>query len=99
MKEAQRNNTKDDPLQSTVKNATGETVSFVTTANSGCEIAEVYLKHPGNESSEDEDGTENRQKEEDEEKEDFFRDLIKRRNIKQNERENKLQAKPSTSKN
>lgn len=32
---------------------------FVTELSSGRDISDMYLKHPGNESSEDEDGVEN----------------------------------------
>lgn len=32
--------------------------SFITEISSGRELSDIYLKHPGNESSEDEDGTE-----------------------------------------
>ena len=43
----------------------GETVPLVTSINSGREIADVYLKHPGNESSEDSEGEEVNAREED----------------------------------
>lgn len=36
----------------------GETVPLVTAINSGREIADIYLKHPANESSEDSEGEE-----------------------------------------
>lgn len=32
--------------------------SFITEISSGRDLSDIYLKHPGNESSEDEDGTE-----------------------------------------
>lgn len=101
MKEAERQKTKNEELENASKNAVGETVPFVTTVNSGCEISEVYLKHPGNESSEDEDGTEdrNRRNEEDEEKEEeSFTDFLKRRNLERSKRESKRQSDPNTSK-
>lgn len=99
--EAERKKTKNEQLESTSKNAEGEAVPFVSTVNSGREISEVYLKHPCNESSEDEDGTEdiNRRKEDEEKEEKSFADFLQRRNLQQNERQNKLQSEPSTSKN
>lgn len=32
--------------------------SFITEISSGRDLSDIYLKHPGNESSDDEDGTE-----------------------------------------
>ncbi|XP_032675414.1 GPN-loop GTPase 1 [Odontomachus brunneus] len=101
MKEAQRNNEKDEQLEAASKSGIGEAVPFVATVNSGREISELYLKHPGNESSEDEDGTEDihaRQEEDETKEEESFVDYISRRNMEQSKREKK-QCEPSTSKN
>lgn len=59
------------------------------TINSGREISDVYLKHAGNESSEDEEGTENtpEEMEKDEGKEDSFSNFLKRHNEEQTKRQ------------
>lgn len=36
----------------------GETVPLVTSVSAGCEISDIYLKHPANESSDDSEGEE-----------------------------------------
>lgn len=41
----------------------GKAVPFVTELSHGRNFSEIYLKHPGNESSEDEEGVENSFKE------------------------------------
>ncbi|XP_014210916.1 GPN-loop GTPase 1 [Copidosoma floridanum] len=50
---------KEQQLLSAAKSTSGEQVPLITTVNSGREISDIYLKHPANESSEDEEGTEN----------------------------------------
>ncbi|KAJ8681184.1 hypothetical protein QAD02_016971 [Eretmocerus hayati] len=45
-------------LLNAAKATSGEDVPLITTVSSGREISDIYLKHPANESSEDEEGTE-----------------------------------------
>lgn len=48
-----------DDIKKNVKTGTEVPMSsFITEVSSGRELTEIYLKHPANESSEDEDGTE-----------------------------------------
>lgn len=80
----------------------GETVSFVTTVNSGRDTSEIYLKHACNESSEDEDGTENDFEENEGEKkkeEESFKNFLERHKMEQAKRKNNQKSEPSTSKN
>lgn len=59
LREVQRNKIEKEALENAKKGDEVETTSFVTTVKSGREISDIYLKHAGNESSEDEEGTEN----------------------------------------
>lgn len=79
----------------------GEAVPFVSTVNNGREISEIYLKHACNESSEDEDGTENDFKEDENtenKEEESFKSFLERHKLEQTKRKNNQQSKPSTSK-
>lgn len=49
---------KEKQLLEAAKATAGENVPLITTVSSGREIVDMYLKHPANESSEDEEGTE-----------------------------------------
>lgn len=88
-RDAQRQQT-DKELEITAPKSVGESVSFVTSINSGREISDIYLKHAGNESSEDEEGTENvfREEEDEEEKKEVesFKNFLDRHKIEQNKR-------------
>lgn len=83
------------------KNAVGKSVPFVTTVNAGREIADIYLKHAGDESSEDEEGTENTyERDAEEEKEaESFKNFLQRHKQEQNKRVINQQSQPSTSEN
>ncbi|KAI4484608.1 hypothetical protein M0804_007174 [Polistes exclamans] len=59
LREVQRKKIEKEALENAKKSDEVETTSFVTTVKSGREISDIYLKHAGNESSEDEEGTEN----------------------------------------
>jgi len=85
-REAQRKKTEKEQLEKASKKAMGEAVSFVTTANTGCDTSEIYLKHACNESSEDEDGTENDFEENEGEKkknEESFKSFLERHKVEQ----------------
>ncbi|XP_043464326.1 GPN-loop GTPase 1 isoform X1 [Leptopilina heterotoma] len=45
---------KEMQLKNAMKNAMGESVPLVLSVNTGREVSDIYLKHPGNESSDDE---------------------------------------------
>ncbi|XP_076646967.1 GPN-loop GTPase 1 [Halictus rubicundus] len=66
---AERSKAEKEKLEQAAQNVEGETVPFVSTLSSGREISDIYLKHAGNESSEDEEGTENPFHDEEEEEE------------------------------
>nr|XP_033325688.1 GPN-loop GTPase 1 [Megalopta genalis] len=88
-RDAQRSEAEKEKLQQAAQNVAGETIPFVSTINSGREISDIYLKHAGNESSEDEEGTENpyNNEEEDENKEtESFKNFLDRHKIEQNKR-------------
>lgn len=59
LREVERSKIEKEALENAKKSDEVETTSFVTTVKSGREISDIYLKHAGNESSEDEEGTEN----------------------------------------
>ncbi|KZC04526.1 PREDICTED: GPN-loop GTPase 1 [Dufourea novaeangliae] len=96
--DAQRRQTEKEQLDKAAQNITGESSSFVTTISSGREISDIYLKHAGNESSEDEEGTENPFKEEEDEDEkeeaESFKNFLDRHKMEQNKR---TSAQPATS--
>lgn len=101
-KEAQRKKTEKEQLEKASKKAMGETVSFVTTINSGRDTSEIYLKHACNESSDDEDGTENNFEEnetEEKEPEESFRHFLERHKMEQAKRKSNQEFEPNTSKN
>ncbi|CAL7949302.1 unnamed protein product [Xylocopa violacea] len=87
-RDAQRQKTERAKLEKVVQESTGESIPLVTTVNSGREISDIYLKHAGNESSEDEEGTENPFKEEEDEEEkkevESFKNFLNRHKIQQN---------------
>ncbi|XP_053984195.1 GPN-loop GTPase 1-like [Hylaeus volcanicus] len=89
-REAQRKQTEKEQLEKAVQNVTKESVPFVTTISSGREISDVYLKHAGDESSEDEEGTENVFKPEEDEEEDkeaeSFKNFLNRHKMEQQKR-------------
>ncbi|XP_078039884.1 GPN-loop GTPase 1 [Augochlora pura] len=88
-RDAQRSQAEKEKLQQAAQNVAGETIPFVTTINSGREISDIYLKHAGNESSEDEEGTENpyNDEEEDEKKDtESFKTFLDRHKTEQNKR-------------
>lgn len=61
--------------------------SFITEISSGRDLTDIYLKHPANESSEDEDGNEDVVANGDPEKEeDNFNQFIKEQLLKQKEK-------------
>lgn len=81
---AQRLKAEKEQAEKAAREATGDNVPLISTISSGREISDVYLKHAGNESSEDEEGTENpfngRQDEEEEEKKEAesFKNFLER---------------------
>lgn len=93
-KDAQRRKAKKEEMPDT--NKIGEVVPLVTSLNSGCDISEIYLKRTGDESSEDEEGTEKpfTEEDEDERKEmESFRKFLENEQIKQKNK----QSEASTS--
>ena len=58
-RDAQRQKTEKEQLEKASQEISGESIPLITTINSGREISDIYLKHAGNESSEDEEGIEN----------------------------------------
>lgn len=84
------------------KKAMGEAVPFISAINNAREVSEIYLKHACNESSEDEDGTENDFKEDEDgenKEEESFRSFLERHKKEQTKRKSNQQSEPSTSKN
>ncbi|XP_001606701.1 GPN-loop GTPase 1 [Nasonia vitripennis] len=79
---------KEKQLLDAAKATAGENVPLITTVSSGREIADIYLKHPGNESSEDEEGTEEGPKvDEDEQKEaESFANFLEKHKTEQDKR-------------
>ncbi|CAK9820471.1 GPN-loop GTPase 1 [Anthophora plagiata] len=96
---AQRQKTEKEQLEKAAQEITGESVPLVTTVNSGREISDIFLKNPGDESSEDEEGTENPFVEEtndEEEKEaESFKNFLERHKMQQTQKSNQ----PTTSSN
>lgn len=95
-REAQRKQAEKERLEEASKKTVGETVQMsvpiITAGNSGCDTADIYLKHSCNESSEDEEGTENGVNEnENKEKrqEESFRNFLERHKTEQKQRKNK----------
>lgn len=90
---------KEQRLMDAAKAASGEDVPLITAVSSGREIADIYLKHPGNESSDDEEGTENPADiDEDEEKEaESFKTFLAKHKTEQAKRSTGDQ--PTTSNN
>ncbi|XP_076664945.1 GPN-loop GTPase 1 [Andrena cerasifolii] len=99
-RDAQRRKAEKEQLERAAQKVSGESVPFVSTISSGREISDIYLKHAGNESSEDEEGTENAfQIEEDEEEEkeaESFKNFLNRHKMEQSKR---VSNQPSTSSN
>lgn len=97
-REAQRQKTEKEQLEKISKKVMGEDVPLVSTVSNGHEASEIYLKHACNESSEDEDGTENKDENEDgEKKEESFKSFLERHKMEQIKRKNQ-ESEPSTSK-
>lgn len=93
---------KKEQLRKAAEQGSGQVVPLISSVSAGREIADIYLKHPGNESSEDEEGTENaRDSEEDpdeiKEAESFKGFLAKQKN-EQDRRAISTKSEPSTSK-
>ncbi|XP_076245507.1 GPN-loop GTPase 1 [Calliopsis andreniformis] len=99
-RDAQRRQAEKEQLESAVQKSMGESVSLVTTINSGREISDIYLKHAGNESSDDEEGTENVFNEEEDEEEnkeaESFKNFLNRHKTEQIKRSSN---QPTTSTN
>lgn len=68
-RDAQRQKREAEQLEKAAQQGAGDNVPLVTAVNSGREISDIYLKYAGDESSEDEEGTENPYKEEEDEEE------------------------------
>lgn len=98
-REAQRQMTEKEQLEKISKKVMGEDVPLVSTINNGHKTSEIYLKHACNESSEDEDGTENKDENEDDEKKEgeSFKSFLERHKMEQIKRKNH-ESEPSTSK-
>ncbi|GAB1860958.1 GPN-loop GTPase [Camponotus japonicus] len=97
-REAQRQKTEKEQLEKISKKVMGEDVPLVSTVSNSHETSEIYLKHACNESSEDEDGTENKDENEDgEKKEESFKSFLERHKMEQIKRKNQ-ESEPSTSK-
>lgn len=60
--------------------------SFITELSSGRDLSDIYLKHPANESSEDEDGTEDVANGDVEKEEDNFNQFVREQAKKQKEK-------------
>lgn len=91
-----------EKLRKAAEGGSGDVVPMVSSISAGREIADIYLKHPGNESSDDDEGTENtRDPEEDpdeiKEAESFKSFLAKQKN-EQDRRATSTKSEPSTSK-
>lgn len=88
-RDAQRQKTEKEQLEKASQEISGESIPLITTINSGREISDIYLKHAGNESSEDEEGIENPfedEKDDEEEKKEAesFKNFLNRHKIQQN---------------
>lgn len=88
-RDAQRQKTEKEQLEKASQEISGESIPLITTINSGREISDIYLKHTGNESSEDEEGIENPfedEKDDEEEKKEAesFKNFLNRHKIQQN---------------
>jgi GPN-loop GTPase len=60
-KAGEQKRTEEEKLEQAKKMSHGSEIpmnSLITQVSSGREISDIYLKHPGNESSDDEEGTE-----------------------------------------
>lgn len=101
-RDAERKKVEKQQLEKAKKNTEGETVPFVSTISSGREVSDVYLKHAGNESSEDEEGTENpfEEEDEDEHKEaESFKSFLERHKVEQSKRAANQSDQTSSSNN
>lgn len=88
-RDAQRQKAEKEQLEKASQEVSGESIPLITTINSGREISDIYLKHAGNESSEDEEGTENPFKDEEDDEEErkeaeSFKNFLNRHKIQQN---------------
>ncbi|CAK9829741.1 GPN-loop GTPase 1 [Anthophora retusa] len=96
---AQRQKTEKEQLEKAAQEISGENVPLITTVNSGREISDIFLKNPGDESSEDEEGTENpfvEENDDEEEKEaESFKTFLERHKMQQTQKSNQ----PTTSNN
>lgn len=97
-RDAQRKKKEKEQLEKAAQSAAGESIPFVSTVSSGREISDIYLKHAGNESSEDEEGTENPFDPEYEEQKEVesFRSFLERHKAEQTKRATN-QVQPTTS--
>ncbi|CAK9829740.1 GPN-loop GTPase 1 [Anthophora retusa] len=89
---AQRQKTEKEQLEKAAQEISGENVPLITTVNSGREISDIFLKNPGDESSEDEEGTENpfvEENDDEEEKEaESFKTFLERHKMQQTQKSN-----------
>ncbi|XP_046590820.1 GPN-loop GTPase 1 isoform X1 [Neodiprion lecontei] len=89
-------------LKKAAAEGSGDVVPLVSTVNVGREIADIYLKHPANESSDDEEGEENSGDpgvDEDERKEaESFKTFLAKQKAEQDRRAKSQKSEPSTSK-
>lgn len=89
-RDIQRRQTEKEHLEKAANNSTGENIPFVTAISSGREISDIYLKHAGNESSEDEEGTENsfhaEESEEEDKEAESFKNFLNRHKMEQKKR-------------
>lgn len=87
-------------LKNATRNVVGDSVQIVSAVNTGREVSDMYLKHPGNESSEDEEAEQEAFKDlkEQKEKEDdlSFHSFIQ--NYQKCQVEKRLELMPGTSK-
>ncbi|KAK9297199.1 hypothetical protein QLX08_008946 [Tetragonisca angustula] len=87
-RDAQRQRAEKEQLEKATREVAGEDIPLITTVNSGREISDIYLKHAGNESSEDEEGIENPFKGEEEDEKDkmeveSFKNFLNRHKVQQ----------------
>ncbi|XP_048505311.1 GPN-loop GTPase 1 isoform X2 [Athalia rosae] len=89
-------------LRKAAEGGAGDVVPLIGSVCSGREVADIYLRHPANESSDDEEGTENSreiQEEQDESDEaQSFRSVFGKQKTEQDRRAISQQSGPSTSK-
>ncbi|XP_011506146.1 PREDICTED: GPN-loop GTPase 1 [Ceratosolen solmsi marchali] len=84
---------KEKQLMNAAKATSGDDVPFISTVSSGREIADMYLKHPANESSEDDEGTEDIENDNDENKEaESFKSFLEKHKMEQDKKNSSQQS-------